>query len=401
MRVSRVIAVTAVSVLVLAAPAWASPSATGRQIAACMRDAAATLAYSGTAYARRGDLVVERSFGASDAAAAVPNDGRTRFNIGSVNKMFTAIAIGQLIDQGVLRLDAPIVRYLPGLAPAFADITLAELLDHTSGLGDYFQPQNRAAIEAAKTATDLLPLALASPPAFRPGAKRAYSNSGFVVLGAVIETVSGKTWASFVEKQILDPAGMADTRFELVRRRHADEPDVPSGHAGNSATCPGAGIGLARGRHVQHAVGLVPAPGRPVRRTAGEQGDTCRAAHGSTRPGGRAGNLRLRVRHPGNAAHQDRDRGRRPGVNADIADFPQSGWRLIALANIDPPGATAMNKVLEQAIFSDNPATACAAALADPRLRSPPAVLVTPVAGRDAPVRLPPGGAGQGSHAQQ
>jgi CubicO group peptidase (beta-lactamase class C family) len=86
----------------------------------------------------------------------------------------------------------------------FANVTTAQLLDHTSGLGDYFRPENRAAIEAAKTATDLLPLALAAPPALPPGPERAYSNSGFIVLGAVIEEVSGRSWAQFIQREILD-----------------------------------------------------------------------------------------------------------------------------------------------------------------------------------------------------
>jgi len=125
MRISRVMILVAFSTVTSAASADASPPAQGEQIAACMQSAATSLGFSGTVYARHADLVVERSFGASDAASEVPNSSRTRFNIGSVNKMFIAIAIGRLVDRGVLQFDGPIGRYLPGLKPQFADLTIA------------------------------------------------------------------------------------------------------------------------------------------------------------------------------------------------------------------------------------------------------------------------------------
>lgn len=105
---------------------------------------------------------------------------------------------------------------MPALKPEFSSITVAQLLNHTSGLGDYFEPANKATIDAALTASDLLPLALAAPPAFTPGTRRAYSNSGFVVLGAIIEKVTGLTYTDFIRKEILTPLGMRDTQFEAT-----------------------------------------------------------------------------------------------------------------------------------------------------------------------------------------
>ena len=385
MEFSKLTALTLAWATVSASSASGSPAWRGEPIAACMRSAAASLGFSGTVYARDGDLVVEQSFGSSDAYGKVPNSSRTRFNIGSVNKMFTAIAIGRLVDRGALQFDAPIGRYIPGLKPEFANITIAELLGHTSGLGDYLRPENQAAIEAAKTATDLLPLALASAPAFPPGSKRAYSNSGFIVLGAVIEKVSGLTYAAFIQKEILDPAGMADTRL-----------DSEGGATPMSRMSPDGRLDEAR-----------PAPGPPRASPAGGMFSTASdlsrlltaVFHGrllsqttlavllTPRPDPAGG--------PGTSGYGFIVRekptpkigigGGAPGVNADIAYFPNSGWQVIALSNFDPPGASQMGRVLEQAISAEDAASACAAALADPKLRAPPGMLIAPGAQRDGP----------------
>jgi len=387
MRITSVTVLAALAAALSAAPADASLAAQSERIASCMQDAAASLGFSGTVYARHGNLIVERSFGTSDAAGEVPNSSRTRFNIGSANKMFIAIAIGRLVDRGVLQFDAPIGRYLPGLKPEFADITIAQLLDHTSGLGDYFRPENHAAIEAAKTATDLLPLALASPPAFQPGSKRSYSNSGFIVLGAVIEKVSGETWAAFIQQEILDPIGMTDTRLDSVggatpmsRMSPEGKLDKPRPALGPVLASPAGGMfstpsDLSRlltavfgGRLLSKATLAVLLTPRPD--PAGGPGTFGYGFVIREKPTSKVG--------IGGGA---------PGVNADVAYFPESGWQLVALSNFDPPVATQMNRVLEQAVFSEDGPSACAAALADPKLRTPPVILIGPGGGRDAPVK--------------
>ena len=111
MHISKMMALAIAWTTIAVNPANASPTWRSEPIAACMRSAAESLGFSGTVYARNGDLVVDRSFGASDVGGKVPNASRTRFNIGSVNKMFTAIAIGRLVDRGALRFDAQIGGY--------------------------------------------------------------------------------------------------------------------------------------------------------------------------------------------------------------------------------------------------------------------------------------------------
>jgi CubicO group peptidase (beta-lactamase class C family) len=353
-----------------ASSAYALPS--GDAIAACMVSAAASLNFSGTVYARRGDLVAERSFGASDPEGRTPNSSRTRFNIGSVTKMFTAIAIGRLVDRGAVQFDAPIGRYLPGLKPEVADITLGELLSHTSGLGDYFQPENLKAIEAATTASHLLPLALAAAPAYPPGSRRAYSNSGYVVLGAVIEKVSGETWSAFVQKEILNPVGMADTRFDSLGGATPMSRMSPEGPLAASRPAPGPPLASPAG-------GMFSTPADLSRllsalfdgRLLTEKTLAVLLAP-RTDPAGGPGLFGYGFVIRETPTAKVGAGGGAPGVNADVAYFRESGWKLITLSNFDPPVATQMNRVLERAVTAPDVTAACAGALTEARHIAPP-----------------------------
>ena len=341
-------------------------------IEACVRSAAETLKFNGSILVALDGLRVEQSFGTSDAAGRVPIDRETRFSVGSASKMLTAVAIGRLVDRGAIDLNAAIGRYLPGLRPEFSSITVAQLLNHTSGLGDYLDLKNKTTIDAARTATDLLPLALASAPAFPPGSKRAYSNSGFVVLGAIIEKVSGMSYAQFVQKEILTPLGMNHTQFIAAGSAEPMTRMSPGGMLDSPIPSP------LRDLHASPAGGVVSTTGDLTKfLTALGNAKLIRRATltkfilARPDPSGDAGsygygfNVRigppLRVGHGGGA----------PGVNAEIAYYPATRWQLIALSNNDPPTASRMVTVLEKTIFAPEPEIACAGALADPLLLAP------------------------------
>jgi D-alanyl-D-alanine carboxypeptidase len=369
-QAARYAAIGAVAMVSMGGVAYAAATPPSAAIAACMARAAANLGFNGAVEARIGEATVTRFFGTADAAGDRPVAGETRFNMGSASKMFTAVAIGRLVDRGAVDFDAPIERYLPGLTAPFRAITIAQLLNHTSGLGDYFQPGNASRIAAASTAHDLLPLALAEPPAFAPGSKRAYSNSGFVVLGAVIEQVSGLTYQDFLQREILAPLGMRDTRAEAggaaepMSRMSPDGmrrdpepvrmPPLSASPAGGMFSTPtdiaAFLTALAENRLLS-------------RRTLATLLSPRADPGGGTGTYGYGFNVRatpLRVGHGGGA----------PGVNAEIALYPDSGWQLIALANRDPPVASQMVTVLEKALFATDPESACASALADPELKA-------------------------------
>jgi D-alanyl-D-alanine carboxypeptidase len=349
----------------------AAPS--GESIASCMARAAANVGFNGIAWARVGDARVERTFGTSDVAGRVPIASDTRFNLASASKMLTAIAIGRLVDRGLVRFDASIGEYLTDLDPAFRSITIAELLDHTSGLGDFLTPANQPAIEAARTATDLLPLALAGAPAFAPGSRRAYSNSGFVVLGAVIERVSGKSYAEFVDAEVLRPAGMTRTGFEPGGSAVPMTSMSPDGPLPTPQPSP------FRDLRASPAGGMFSTTTDLATLLTALSGDrllTRETAAALTQPrpdpGGGPGTYgygfnvatvpRVRVGHGGGA----------PGINAEVALYPATGAQLIALSNRDPPAATRMVGALERAIFDDDDHACDAPPAAPPPPRRPP-----------------------------
>ena len=172
--------------------------------------------FSGTALIARGEEVLyEAAFGEADRNHHVPNDLDTKFNLGSMNKMFTAVAIGQLAEQGKLSFDDPISKYLDEswLPKEMADKVLVKhLLTHSSGLGSYFnQTYFKSSRLNFRELADYKPLLAGEKLAFEPGTQAAYSNTGFLLLGPIIEKASGENYFDYVRRHICEPAGMAGT----------------------------------------------------------------------------------------------------------------------------------------------------------------------------------------------
>ena len=144
---------------------------------------------------------------------AVPNEPYTRFDIASVVKVFTATAIGQLVERGLIVLDAPIAAYVPGLPPILGErVTVHHLLTHTSGLRSVFDVEGGGpAKEDVWTIGQILAHLPDPPLQFEPGERWEYSNEGYVLLGAVIEAVTGGPYAEYFREHIFAPAGMGDT----------------------------------------------------------------------------------------------------------------------------------------------------------------------------------------------
>ncbi len=169
--------------------------------------------FSGTVLlARNGQVLFKGAYGQANKDFDAPNKIDTKFNLGSMNKMFTAVAVAQLVERGKLSFDDPISKYLSSdwLPRDVADkITIRHLLTHTSGLGSYFNEQFMDSSRARfRTVDDYKPLVAEEKPAFEPGTKWAYSNTGFLLLGAVIEKVSGQSYFDYVRDNVYKPAGM-------------------------------------------------------------------------------------------------------------------------------------------------------------------------------------------------
>ena len=172
-------------------------------------------AFSGAVLVARGDEVLfERAYGMADETRKLRNNSGTKFNMGSNNKMLTAVAIMQLVEQKKLALCDTVDKYDVAIpATAAKSITIEQLLTHTAGLGDIFTPAYMTDKDKIETVDELLPYIASQPLGFVPGTQYQYSSGGYVVLGAVIEKTSGEGYGSYIRCHITEPLGMADTGF--------------------------------------------------------------------------------------------------------------------------------------------------------------------------------------------
>jgi D-alanyl-D-alanine carboxypeptidase len=171
-----------------------------------------------------GEEVLRKGYGLANVELQVPNGPEMVFELGSVTKQFTAAAILMLAERGQLRIEEDVTKYLPDYPTHGRKITIEHLLTHTSGIPIYtalpeFISQMRQDIRPEA----LIGIFKDKPLEFEPGERWAYNNSGYVLLGAVIEKVSGKSYEQFIEEEIFKPLGMKDSRYghmeELVPRR--------------------------------------------------------------------------------------------------------------------------------------------------------------------------------------
>lgn len=165
--------------------------------------------------AKDGKPIASKAAGIANKATGTPNRLDTKFNLGSINKMFTAVAIAQLAQAGRLKFEDTIGLHLPDYPnKAVAEkVTIHQLLTHTSGIGMYSIEAFKAQREKLTTVAAYLPLFVNDPPISAPGEKFQYSNSGYLVLGAIIEKISGQDYHTYVREKIYKPAGMTNTGF--------------------------------------------------------------------------------------------------------------------------------------------------------------------------------------------
>jgi len=166
------------------------------------------------AIARNGKVLYSRAAGVADERTKAPITLDTRFTLASLGKMFTAVAIGQLLDQRKLALTDTVAKFLPDFPNRDARrVTIAQLLSHTSGLGSYCNERYEAQREGLFTLADYVPLFADEPLRFAPGERFGYSNSGYIVLGRIVETVSGLAFDDYLKRNIFDRAGMRNTGY--------------------------------------------------------------------------------------------------------------------------------------------------------------------------------------------
>ncbi len=165
-----------------------------------------------------GKPLLERAFGFADAKRTQKITLETRFNLGSGNKMFTAIAIAQLVEQGKLKYSDPLIQFLPDFPdPAFArKVTIHHLLSHTSGINEYWTSEFKQQRVQMKDLKQFLPWIYKVGTGFEPGSQFAYSNSNFILAGLIIEKASRMDYFEYIRQHIYKPLGMTASDSYLM-----------------------------------------------------------------------------------------------------------------------------------------------------------------------------------------
>lgn len=299
--------------------------------------------FSGTVLVARGAApLFVRSYGLADREAKVANADSTRYNIGSITKTMTKAALLLLRDEGKLDLARTVRTYLPDYPSTIADeVTLQQLVDHRSGMGDIFGPAFDAKKDTLVTLGDHLPLFAGTPLEFAPGTDERYSNAGYVVLGLVIEKVSGRSYFDFVGDRILKPAQMNDSGWPL--KTDAAWPRA----TGYTTRTPDPGTAGAR----RPNTALLPGRGSSAGGSYSTAADLLRFARALPEILGPRSYREL-MRIPPDAPASARPAmgwgGGAPGVNASVQ--LEGPWEVVVLANVDPPAAEEVGRNLGRLI---------------------------------------------------
>lgn len=294
--------------------------------------------------AKNGKIIFSKSYGMADLEWNVPNSSATRFNIASMTKQFTAAAILLLEDRGKLKTDDPVKKYLADAPASWDKITIYHLLTHTSGIAD-----DAAKYEPGPPEKLLF---RDTPLKFQPGEQWAYTNLGYIVLGYLLEKVSGQTYEEFVQQNIFKPLGMNDSGLmsfvNLIPRRasgywpgnngieNADRPDPRTGFSAGSLYSTTEDLlrwkeGLFGGKL------LTPASLRKM--TTPFKSDYACGLHVNRVDG------HLMIEHDGNNI----------GFNSDMAYYPEERIAVIVLANLNGTVTGEMTKALAAVAHREAP----------------------------------------------
>jgi CubicO group peptidase (beta-lactamase class C family) len=287
--------------------------------------------------ARDGTPVLTRAYGLADREAKRPATADLRFNLGSINKLFTKVAIGQLVAAGKLALTDTVGALLADYpdSPARA-ATVEQLLEHQGGIADFFGPAFDAAPkDRFRRNDDYYRFVAAQPVLFAPGARREYCNGCYIVLGAIVERVSGMPYEAYVAHHVFRKAGMTDAGAAAkgyTRRAGRGQPDGP---LHSNAALHGASGSAAGGGYATAADLLA--------------FDTALRTGALLDPARTAWMLQTDRVEPGRARGGIGAAGGAPGINAALES--DGTWTVVVLANLDPPAATSLAQTIRRALM--------------------------------------------------
>jgi len=302
--------------------------------------------FSGTVMVtRNGKAVFSGAYGLADRDKKLKNELGTQFRIGSMNKMFTAVATMQLVQNGKLKLDGTVGEYLPDYPnkDLASKVTIHHLLTHTGGTGDFFGPEFDKHRLELKSLQDYVQLYGQRGLEFEPGSKWSYSNYGFLLLGVIVQKVSGQDYYTYVRENVYKPAGMTSTdslpEDQTVAKRSVGymKDRASDSWKPNTDTLPyrgtSAGGGYSTVEDLQRfAQALTEHKLLDVKHT--EMLTTGKADTG----GGDKYAYGFMDRTSGGVRSYGHGGGA-PGMNGELAIYPESGYVVAVLANLDPPAA--------------------------------------------------------------
>jgi CubicO group peptidase (beta-lactamase class C family) len=302
--------------------------------------------------AKGGKPVFTGAYGLADREKKITNKLDTRFRIGSMNKMFTAVAILQLVQAGKIQLTDPLVKFIPDYPnkDLASKVTIHHLLTHTGGTGDFFTPEYDAHRLEMRTLQDYVTLFGKRGLEFEPGSRWVYSNYGFLLLGVVIEKVTGSSYYDYVQEHVYEPAGMTSTgsfpEDQTVPDRSVGytKDDGQKTWTPNNDTLPyrgtSAGGGYSTvGDFLRFATALLGHKLLDAHHTelltTGKVDVQGRGKYAYGFEDRAAGGIRS-FGHGGGA----------PGMNGNLGIYPDSGYVIVVLANLDPPAAQRISEFI-------------------------------------------------------
>ena len=311
-----------------------------------MDEVAAADRFSGAVLvAKNGKTVFANAYGLADREKKTPNTLKTRFRLGSMNKMFTAVGTLQLVQSGKLDLKAPFGNYLTDYPnkDVASKVTIAQLLSHTGGTGDIFGPEFDKNRLELKTLQDYVKLYGNRAPEFEPGSRWQYSNYGFLLLGVLIEKVSGQSYYDYVQDHIFKPAGMTGTASEPEDQKVADRSLGYTRFGGsslrpNTDTLPYRGTSAGGGYSTVEDLLKFATALQTNKLLNAQYTEMLTTGKTDTPMGGKYayGFIDSMINGTRCFGHG----GGAPGMNGELKICPGPGYIVAVLANMDPPAAS-------------------------------------------------------------
>ncbi len=332
----------------------------------------------------RGRTVLARSHGMANREESIPNGPDTAFILGSINKIFTSVAIAQLAEQGALGYGDTLGARIGGFPPEIAErVTLHQMLTHTSGMGDFhrtaaYREQSPAWDSAEEVMRGITQIVRELPLDFEPGTRASYSNSAYHVLGAVVEEVSGVPYHDYIRDRVLDAAGMDASAFHTRTQWHAT-PEIARPYA------------LQNGGELVEVIdahGFIGTPAGGAFSTCGDLARFARALLAGDLVGRAHADLLLSPKRPFNAGSEGESGGGEsttsapepgemvfeaygalsfltggrwmiqrgggsPGVSTNLQFFPSdAGWAVVVLSNYGERAATPIAEMARRILTS-------------------------------------------------